>query len=67
VIREVGVVEQRDQAAREVFKDGAPVTDATRRNGVSRQTLHERLVKCANRGLVELMDRPSKPLSSPIR
>lgn len=49
MIREVGVVEQRFQAAREVFSDGASVTDVTRRNGVSRQTFHERLVKYANR------------------
>jgi transposase InsO family protein len=59
------VVEQRYQAVREVLNDGASVTDVARRNGVSRQTVHEWLVKYANRGLVGLMDRPSKPLSCP--
>jgi transposase InsO family protein len=34
-------------------------------NGVSRQTVHEWLVKYANQGLVGLMDRSSKPLSCP--
>ena len=65
MLRELGLVEQRYQAVREVLNDGAPVTDVARRNGVSRQTVHEWLVKYANQGLVGLMDRPSKPLSYP--
>ena len=67
MLRKLGLVEQRYQAVREVLNDGAPVTDVARRNGVSRQTVHEWLVKCANQGLVGLMDRPSNPLSCPIR
>jgi transposase-like protein len=56
-------VEQRYQAVREVLNDGASVTDVARRNGVSRQTVHEWLVKYANQGLVGLMERSCKPLS----
>ena len=52
MLRELGLVEQRYQAVREVLNDGAPVTDVARRNGVSRQTVHEWLVKYANQGLV---------------
>jgi len=65
VLREIGRVEQRYQAVREVLNDGASVTDVARRNKVSRQTVHEWLVKYANRGLPGLMDRPTKPLSCP--
>ncbi|MDQ3643401.1 MAG: IS481 family transposase, partial [Actinomycetota bacterium] len=65
MLRELGVVEQRYQAVREVLNDGASVTDVARRNGVSRQAVHEWLVKYANRGLVGLMDRSSKPQSCP--
>jgi transposase-like protein len=62
---ELGLVEQRYQAVREVLTDGASVTDVARRNGVRRQTVHEWLVKYANQGLVGLMDCSSKPLSCP--
>ena len=65
MLREVGVVEQRYQAVREVLNDGASVIDVARRNGVSRQTVHEWLVKYVNKGLVGLMDRSSKPRSCP--
>jgi transposase-like protein len=65
VLVELGLVEQRYQAVREVLNDGALVTDVARRRGVSRQTVHEWLVKYANHGLVGLMDRSSKPQSCP--
>jgi len=65
VLREIGRVEQRYQAVREVLNDGASVTDVARRNKVSRQTVHEWLVKYANQGLVGLMNRSTKPLSCP--
>ena len=51
VLRELGLVEQRYQAVREVLNDGATVTDVARRHGVSRQTVHEWLVRYANKGL----------------
>ncbi len=50
VLRELGLVEQRYEAVREVLNDGASVTDVARRNGVSRQTVLEWLVKYANPG-----------------
>jgi len=65
MLRELGLVEQRYEAVREVLNDGATVTDVARRNGVSRQTVHEWLVKYANQGLVGLIDHPSKPQSCP--
>jgi transposase InsO family protein len=65
VLVELGLVEQRYQAVREVLNDGALVSDVARRRGVSRQTVHEWLVKYANHGLVGLMDRSSKPQSCP--
>ena len=65
MLQELGLVEQRYQAVRDVLNDGASVTDVARRHGVSRQTVHEWLVKYANQGLVGLMDRSCKPLSCP--
>jgi hypothetical protein len=40
VLVELGLVEQRYHAVREVLNDGALVTDVARRRGVSRQTVH---------------------------
>jgi transposase InsO family protein len=65
VLRELGLVEQRYQAVREVLNDGATVTDVALRHGVSRQTVHEWLVRYANKGLPGLMDRSTKPQSCP--
>ncbi len=65
MLRELGLVEQRYQAVREVLTDGATVVDVARRHGVSRQTVHEWLVKYASKGLVGLMDRSCKPQSCP--
>jgi transposase InsO family protein len=62
---ELGVVEQRYQAVLEVLNDGASVTDAARRHGVARQTVHEWLRKHAAEGLRGLADRSSRPLSCP--
>lgn len=67
MLRELGVVEQRYQAVREVLNDGASVTDVARRNGVARQTLHEWLVKYASKGLVGLMDAPPSHCRAPTR
>lgn len=62
---ELGLVEQRYQAVLDVLNNGATVTDVARRNGVSRQTVHEWLRKYAAHGLAALVDRSSKPLSCP--
>ena len=62
---ELGLVEQRFAAVKDVLENGASVTDVARRNGVSRQAVHEWLVKYANHGLAGLVDRSSKPNSCP--
>lgn len=61
---ELGLVEQRYAAVREVL-EGATVTDVARRNGVARQTVHDWLRKYAAEGLGGLTDRSSRPLSCP--
>jgi transposase InsO family protein len=65
VLVELGLVEQRLAAVKDVLENGATVTDVARRNGVSRQTVHEWLVKYANHGLAGLVDRSSKPATCP--
>ena len=65
MLLELGVVEQRYQAVREVL-DGAPVTVVARRFGVARQTVHVWLRRyAADGGLANLADRSSRPLSCP--
>jgi len=67
VLVELGLVEQRYRAVLEVLNDGATVTDVARRYGVARQTVHEWLRKYAAQGLAGLVDRSSRPLSSPLQ
>ena len=62
---ELGLVEQRYAAVREVVEDGATVTDVARRYGVVRQTVHEWLRRYADQGLGGLVDGSSRPLSCP--
>ena len=62
---ELGLVEQRYAAVREVVEDGATVTGVARRYGVARQTVHEWLRRYADRGLAGLVDESSRPLSCP--
>ena len=62
---ELGVVEQRYRAVLDVF-EGAPVVEVSRRNGVTRQTVHDWLRRYANDGgLGGLADRSSRPASCP--
>ena len=62
---ELGLVEQRYQAVREVL-DGSAVTAVARRYGVARQTVHEWLRRYADGdGLGGLADRSSRPVSCP--
>jgi transposase InsO family protein len=65
VLVELGLVEQRLAAVKEVLEHGATVTGVARRNGVSRSAVHEWLVRYANHGLVGLVDRSSRPNSCP--
>jgi transposase InsO family protein len=65
VLVELGVVEQRHRAVLEVL-DGASVVEVARRNGVTRQTVHEWLRRYASDGgLGGLADRSSRPASCP--
>jgi len=57
VLVELGVVEQRYRAVLEVLEEGASVTEAARRHGVARQTMHEWLARDAQGGLGGLADR----------
>jgi transposase InsO family protein len=65
VLVELGLVEQRLAAVKEVIDDGATVTDVARRYGVARQTVHEWLRRYAKGGLSGLIDASSRPLSCP--
>jgi transposase InsO family protein len=65
VLVELGVVEQRLAAVREVLVDGATVSGVARRYGVARQTVHVWLRKYAESGLSGLADRSSKPQGCP--
>lgn len=62
---ELGAVEQRYRAVLEVLEEGVSVTEAARRYGVVRQTVHTWLCRCAEDGLGGLADRPSRPASCP--
>lgn len=61
---ELGLVEQRLMAVREVL-DGATVTDVAKRNGVTRQTVHNWLRSYASSGVAGLIDKSSKPETCP--
>jgi transposase-like protein len=64
VLVELNVVEQRYRAVLDVL-EGASVIEVARRNGVTRQTVHEWLHRYANEGLGALADRSSRPASCP--
>ena len=58
-------MEQRYRAVLEVLEEGLPVTEAARRYGVARQTVHEWLARYAQGGLAGLADRSPRPASCP--
>ena len=62
---ELGLVEQRYQAALEVLDDGAAVTDVARRYGVGRQAVHKWLHAYAAECLGGLVDKSSSPDTCP--
>jgi hypothetical protein len=65
VLVALGVVEQRYRAVLEVL-EGASVVEVARRNGVTRQTVHEWLRRYAGEGgLGALADRSSRPAWCP--
>jgi len=62
---ELGLVEQRYGAVREVLEDGASVTEVAHRYGVVRQTVHEWLTRYGAGGLAGLTNRSTKPERCP--
>jgi transposase-like protein len=66
VLVELGVVEQRYDAVKEVL-DGGTVTEVARRYGVTRQSLHNWLRRYRERGMAGLVDRSKRPRSCPHR
>ena len=64
---ELGVVEQRYDAVKEVLDGGGTVTEVARRYGVTRQSLHNWLRRYRERGMAGLVDRSKRPRSCPHR
>jgi transposase InsO family protein len=64
-MRELSVAEQRYQAVLAVISDGETVTDVAARFGVSRQTVHNWLVKYEAGGMKNLGDGSHRPRSCP--
>jgi transposase-like protein len=67
VLVELGVVEQRYDAVKEVVDGGGTVTEVAERYGVTRQSLHSCLRRYRERGMAGLVDRSKRPRSCPHR
>jgi transposase-like protein len=61
---ELSIVEQRYHAVMEVIS-GAPVAEVARRYGVSRQSVHNWLIKHRTGGLAALSDHSHRPHLQP--
>jgi transposase-like protein len=59
VLVELGVVEQRYDAVKEVLDGGGTVTEAAERYGVTRQSLHNWLRRYRERGMAGRSIAPS--------
>lgn len=62
---ELGVMEQRYQAVLAVTQDGWKVIEVAERMGVTRQTVHNWIVRYEQGGLLALNDRSHRPKSCP--
>ncbi len=62
---ELSVMEQRYQAVLAVVQDGWKVTEVARRLGVSRQSVHNWILRYEKGGLAALADRSHRPASCP--
>jgi transposase-like protein len=67
VLVELGVVEQRYDAVKEVLDGGGTVTEVAESYGVTRQSLHNWLRRYHERGMAGLVDRSKRPRSCPHR
>src|SRR5918995_5754958 len=65
VLVELGVVEQRYDAVKEVLERQGTVTEVAERYGVTRQSLHNWLRRYRERGMAGLVDRSKRPRSCP--
>lgn len=62
---ELGIVEQRYDAVKEVLEKQGTVTEVAERYGVTRQSLHNWLRRYRERGIAGLVDRSKRPRSCP--
>jgi transposase InsO family protein len=62
---DLGLVEQRYRAVREVLEDGASITEVAHRFGVVRQTVHAWLRRYAGSGMGGLANLSSRPARCP--
>jgi transposase InsO family protein len=65
VLVELSVMEQRYQAVLAVVQDGWKVTEVAKRLGVSRQSVHNWIVRYEKGGLASLADRSHRPTGCP--
>lgn len=64
---ELGVVEQRYDAVKEVPEGRGTVTEVAERYGVTRQSLHNWLRRYRERGMAGPVDRSKRPRTCPHR
>jgi len=67
VLVELGVVQQRYDAVKEVLDGEGTVTEVAERYGVTRQSLHNWIRRYRERGMAGLVDRSKRPRSCPHR
>ena len=65
MFRELSMTEQRYHVVLAVVEDGLAVTEAAKKAGVSRQTVHAWLSRYAAYGLEGLADRSHRPATCP--
>lgn len=64
---ELGIVEQRYDAVKEVLERRGTVTEVAQRYGVTRQSVHNWLRRYQERGMAGLVDRSKRPKDCPHR
>jgi transposase-like protein len=67
VLVELGVMQQRYDAVKEVLEGRGTITEIAERFGVTRQSLHNWLRRYRERGMAGLVDRSKRPRSCPHR
>src|SRR6266542_197434 len=67
VLVELGVVEQRYDAVKEVLERRGTVTEVAQKYGVTRQSVHNWLRRYRDRGMAGMVDRSKRPKRCPHR